>query len=205
MFRKSRDATFFGENGIFGNFADMRVITLDPGRFNDACNRLEHLVTASGFEPDLVVGISSGGEYVAEVMYHAKEHTTVTCRRPGTAGKQRHSKTLGLLKRLPRPLLNGMRITEALVLKRRKPASVTPHIEEPDKVAKARCILLVDDAIDSGLTMQTVVQALSGINKDADIRTAVITVTTAHPLIRPQYTLFDNRTLIRFPWSIDNR
>ena len=33
---------------------------------------------------------------------------------------------------------------------------------------------------------------------------AVVTVTSVKPLIMPDYFLYNNRTLVRFPWSIDN-
>ena len=36
-----------------------------------------------------------------------------------------------------------------------------------------------------------------------DLKIAVITVTTATPAVEPDYCKYHNRTLIRFPWSID--
>lgn len=64
-------------------------------------------------------------------------------------------------------------------------------------------MLLVDDAVDSGTTMLRVAEALRCGNPEIELRTAVITVTTAAPLLRPDYTIYDDRTLIRFPWSMD--
>ena len=43
----------------------MRVLTLDSAAFGRICRELAGLVVASGFEPQLIVGIRRGGEYVA--------------------------------------------------------------------------------------------------------------------------------------------
>ena len=64
-------------------------------------------------------------------------------------------------------------------------------------------ILVIDDAIDSGDTLFAIATTLKDMNPDARIDIAVMTETTRHPRIRANYTLYRNRTLIRFPWSND--
>ena len=68
-----------------------------------------------------------------------------------------------------------------------------------------RSILIVDDAVDSGKTLKTIVDEVRKKYLTAEIKTAVITVTTKQPIILPDYYLFYNHTLIRFPWSADSR
>lgn len=71
-------------------------------------------------------------------------------------------------------------------------------------VSKAGRILIVDDAVDSGATLLRVAETLRSASPEAQIASAVITVTTRNPAIKPDYTLYNDRTLIRFPWSADN-
>ena len=64
-------------------------------------------------------------------------------------------------------------------------------------------ILVIDDAIDSGDTLAAIVKTLRQTNPYVSVSIAVITETTRRPRIRANYTLYRNRTLIRFPWSND--
>ena len=68
---------------------------------------------------------------------------------------------------------------------------------------RKRKVLLVDDAIDSGATLLLIKQYLLNEFPDIDVKIAVITVTTRHPLVMADYYRYNNRTLIRFPWSND--
>ena len=65
-------------------------------------------------------------------------------------------------------------------------------------------ILIVDDACDSGSTLRAVMDAVRKISPErVVIKTAVITTTTYRPVVSPDFSLYRNRTLIRFPWSKD--
>jgi hypoxanthine phosphoribosyltransferase len=70
---------------------------------------------------------------------------------------------------------------------------------------KPPSLLIVDDAVDTGATLSQVIDAVRRhAPSGSRVRSAVITVTTDWPLIRPDFTLF-NRQLCRFPWSMDAR
>lgn len=184
----------------------MRVLTLDSAAFGRACRELAGLVAASGFEPQLIVGIRRGGEYVACEMRPCFSRAAlgfVGLQRPSTSRKRMFGKVLG---RLPRPLLDRLRIIEAYVLAgRHRSVSDLPPFQLPSSLTGLGQIrvLLVDDAVDSGTTMLRVAEALRCGNPEIELRTAAITVTTAAPLTRPDYAIYDDRTLIRFPWSMD--
>jgi len=77
-----------------------KVLTFDKLRFAAECRRLEAAVVASGFVPDVVLGIESGGRYVAELIFDGVEHCYVSLRRPGTAAKQ--GALTKVLRRMPR-------------------------------------------------------------------------------------------------------
>ena len=68
-------------------------------------------------------------------------------------------------------------------------------------------LLVIDDAVDSGLTLKYVVGVLrASCNFPVEIFTAAITATrvSAERAVDPDFVLFDG-TLIRFPWSTDYR
>ena len=88
----------------------MRVLTLDSAAFGRICRELAGLVVASGFEPQLIVGIRRGGEYVACEMRPCFSRAAlgfVGLQRPSTSRKRMFGKVLG---RLPRPLLDRLRL-----------------------------------------------------------------------------------------------
>ena len=64
-------------------------------------------------------------------------------------------------------------------------------------------ILLVDDAIDSGATLNLIKEHIHKNYQNSNIKIAVITITTKEPIISADYYIYNNRTLIRFPWSND--
>jgi len=178
----------------------MKVLTFTPEIFARECRRLERL---AGTAPDLVVGIASGGVHVAERIFPAAPHVSVSCRRPSTATKTRMEPVFKLIRLLPLAVRDRLRVFEATRLRRSRPHPM-PSVNVPDAARHARDILVVDDAVDSGATMRAVTEAIRTANPGARIRTAAITVTTPMPLIWPDMTLYTN-VLIRFPWARDYR
>ncbi len=182
----------------------MRVITLDNARFESACRQLES--ACADHEPDLIVGIATGGVYVAERMFDGVPHVSILKQRRSTARKT--ASVSRLLRLLPVPVSNLMRMCESRLLSWRKPkpAAAVKLDEMTCRAVKAsRRVLVVDDAVDSGVTLDAVLRGVAAVEGEREIRSAVVTVTTSHPLVHPNYTLYNNHTLIRFPWSKDNQ
>lgn len=179
-----------------------RVMTLDRQAFAEVCIRLERLIRGSGFAPDAVLSVATGGIYVGELLFRGVPHFETRLQRPSTRFKTPRLK--GLVRRLPQPVLDAMRVAEAGVLDLlpTRPVDIS-RVTVPAGVTGSGRILVVDDAVDSGATLDGVLRALRGAAPKADIRSAAVTVTTAHPLARPDYAVFNNFTLIRFPWSMD--
>lgn len=179
----------------------MRVITLNDEKFALACQRLMARVHSQGYEPDAVIGIITGGALVAEKIRGTLGGYNVDYSRPTSRGKK--SICRGWLKKLPRPVLNFLRILESKCLTHHPKESRgdVPGIESKDY----KRILLVDDAVDSGATLKAVTEALMKAMPQAQIKTAVITVTFRHPIVLPDFCLYNDGTLIRFPWSLDYR
>lgn len=180
----------------------MKVITLNNILFIEHCKKLETIIRAS-FTPDLVVGIASGGVNVAQNIFSEIPHAQILLQRPSTDSKKKVSIFINLLKYLPLSLRNFLRIVEAKALSLNKSEKLKDVNIDIDNLEKFKRILLVDDAVDSGITLKSVLTSLSKISSDSEIQTAVITVTTPSPSIQPTYALYNNKTLIRFPWSKD--
>lgn len=196
----------------------MQVITLNQEALEVAAARLAEKVAAgcSGRPYDIIIGIKRGGSYVCDAFCHAFPETLcgkrydVALQRPST--RKKGCLVRIILKQLPVKVLDLMRMAESRLLLFRnhhKKECVTPQvaIDLELKVIVAETenprILLIDDAIDSGHTLSAVIATLKNINPSAAIETAVITETTDSPIVRADYSIYCNRTLIRFPWSND--
>jgi hypoxanthine phosphoribosyltransferase len=192
------------------------VRTLGRADFDAACASLMRMVAAS-YSPTLLIGIRTGGLVVAESMARAAAGSLpvlpLTCQRAGTATKSRLPFLHQLLAVLPRGVVDALRLLEHRLLSpRRKRLAKKPNIDHTEATAigaqlatthSQHRLLVVDDAVDSGVTLETVVGLLrSSCPADTDIRSAVITVTLEAPRAEPDYALYRG-VLCRFPWSFD--
>jgi hypoxanthine phosphoribosyltransferase len=189
--------------------------TLGRTTFDAACAELTIMV-GRDYAPALLVGVRTGGFVVAETMARMTSLPVLplTCRRPTTALKSLVPGLKPLLSALPEPLLNALRRAEhrAIAGHRRAGQAIQIDLAEAaaiaDRLRTSGCgarVLVVDDAVDSGVTLATVLQTLRAICPPATaLRTAVITVTTEDPVVAPDYALYRG-VLCRFPWSFDAR
>lgn len=180
----------------------MRVITLNSEELNRHAAMLQD--KCIDFQPDMVVGIANGGVRLANLLYSGIPHASIDCHRPSTQRKQGKA-ARWILRHLPYWVLDQLRICEARLLSRKsqQPAQVRITPAHAEAIAQARRILLVDDAVDSGRTLQACLRQLAAIAPNANIKSAAITTTTSRPAAKPDIFIYDNFTLIRFPWSID--
>lgn len=192
------------------------VRTLDPPRFALACAYLMRTVLTE-YPPDLLVGIRTGGFVVAEAMARAVPVAPpvfpLTCRRAGTAAKARFGLLPTILAALPQPIVDSLRVMEhRLLAPRRRSRAIVQHIDHEEAAAIGRHlaerpaparVLVVDDAVDSGVTLATVLRLLrQTCPEHTEIRSAAVTVTLDSPLAEPDFALFRG-VLCRFPWSFD--
>lgn len=191
----------------------MAVVTFNPTLLAEACHQLSCRVKAGGFTPSLLIGIQHGGAEVARRMrndFPEAAYCEVRLSRPGTEQKS-NGLTHRLLQHLPLWICNTLRIVESRINEWRSkgkdpvrigtirlPQDITSTLSNPS-------ILLIDDAIDTGATIQQARLQLLKQFPDITIRVAVITVTIPHPICDADFCLYHNRTLCRFPWSNDYR
>jgi hypoxanthine phosphoribosyltransferase len=193
------------------------ILSFDRRGFDDACAELMRLVVEDGL-PDALIGIRTGGFYVADAMADAMNQSmpvlSVTCRRPSTRYKGGLSGLKAIIAKLPRPIVDRLRMIEHAVLTRRsRPTRQVDFQFDAAEIAALDIwleqagshprIVIVDDAVDSGATLSHVLRLVTDrAPAGATICCAVITVTTAQPLIQPDYALY-RQQLCRFPWSLD--
>lgn len=160
-------------------------------------------------KPDLVVAILNGGGFVLEEFKSNQNLKGVTCK---TVKVQRLSTTKGVkqkaivkrfLKVLPYSILNIIRVlehkTNNKITNRDSLGEIDFDFTENED---AQHILVLDDALDSGTTMQIVTQSLEAYFPKASIKSAVVAWTNSESAFSPDYYNLKN-TLVRFPWSLD--
>ncbi len=184
----------------------MKVVTLNREEFERATQRLFLEIMATELWPDVIVGIAHGGEEVADSLsqyFPDSRICIVKCCRPVSRNKKLLSPILrylpskvNILLRQIESRLNTMRPDDSRTLEKGIEDSMSILYDVPK-------VLVVDDAVDSGQTLKTVVDEVRRVWPGARIWTAAMTVTTEHPVVKPNIVLYKEPTLIRFPWSAD--
>ena len=193
----------------------MQVITLNDKALTSLSVQLAQKVLTSSWEPELIIGIRTGGIYVAQPLYeeisqhYESQYNTVSLSRISTQRKKKINISK-ILKKLPYFLLDFLRNLEVLLFEktktkqyvpnREKEINITPELEE--QISSSSKILLVDDAVDTGTTLLAIKNKLLSINPDMTVKTAVLTITHKTSFIDTDFYIY-NRVLLRCPWSED--
>lgn len=164
------------------------------------------------YQPDVVVAIRSGGLVVAQQMLKTQGGAEpllidVLAQRPNT--KHKNSIKLDkILAYLPSWLCDFLRIMEMqYAIKRFNRHDFSKRdviIEEryQTDIKMAQRILVIDDAVDSGITLMSVLELIKQLSPHAEIKSAALTVTFPAPLVEPDFLLY-RHVLLRFPWAAD--
>lgn len=178
-----------------------KVLSLDWTSFAEACAKLRLMVDKSGYFPDVVVGIPRGGCYLVDQGWSDCETLSIEILKPD--GFSLKNKIGRLVRLLPLTLRDGLRIWEAKRLIRRTGHMASVIVNVPKLPKSVKRVLLVDDALDSGATFASVVNAFKSVNPEVEIKSLCITITGNRPLYKTDYYLYNDSTLVRMPWSID--
>ena len=170
----------------------MKVITLTDDEFSIACKKLYY--ECNNNAPQVIVSIATGGDYVADEMrrYSDASFVSIAKKRPSTKRKNSFlgGMFLNIISTLPYWLLNGIRNFEHQILTRKNTENIcidTIALTFDSKIFKDSRVLIVDDAIDTGLTMASVKHSL--LTKYPEINNIIIAAlvqTTKNPVI-PSY------------------
>lgn len=193
----------------------MRVVTLDKEQFDSACVQLgEKMVNDS--EPVAIIGVLTGGSIVAKNIYASLlgdlpelKYFDISASRTSSIAKRKIN--VGrLFRMLPGYVLNLLRVFEHYHLRfiMRFRAKFERHVQLNTLLRdyledlSDGCVYIVDDAIDSGSTIEGVVTMLKDINSKLNYKIAALVITQNESLVSPDVSLYQN-VLIRFPWSSD--
>ena len=196
----------------------MKVLTFLGEDFDNLCRQLTSLVLKKNFAPDLVVGILTGGGIIGRISYdefckrienHHVCYTEVKLQRPSTISKDKNN-VGSILSKMPSWLLNFLRIAEVTYYEikvrfiKPKREGVLKLDESIETMLKegGKKVLLIDDCIDTGYTLKIIKEYFMYYYPGNDFRIAVATVSHCHPVVLPDYQLY-NRVLLRFPWAND--
>ncbi|MDE6369618.1 MAG: hypothetical protein K2K94_10320 [Muribaculaceae bacterium] len=178
-----------------------KVISLDWQSFSAACKKLRMAIDNSGFKPDAVIAIPRGGSNLLLYGWHDISNIEITILKPSKFSLKKYASKI--LRSLPLALRNRLRIWDANRLVKRTGHMADTVIKLPAIDPSIKKLLILDDAVDSGATLQAIVSEIKFQRQDIDIRSAAITVTSENPVCMPDYYLYHNFTLVRMPWSID--
>ena len=182
----------------------MKVVSLLGSAFAESCRLLAQKISKD-YNPDLVIGVLTGGGYVGKEVFsslpHTKKRLYIETRIQRTNTKTKEKSIIRqIFKYSPIFLLDWMRMLEAVILEQ-KAKRKNPKRE--GVISFPQDVLLIDDAIDSGATLHLLKEYLEKHYANIVVKIAVITVTTPNPIVDADYFLFHDRVLVRFPWSND--
>lgn len=182
----------------------MIVLTLNTEDIEKCCEELLSKVENDGFNPDLVLAIRTGGAEVGRIFknYLPEGCAYLECSTHRQTSKIKKKYLKNILSRLPRPILDRLRIFEASTFKSKSRREIE-RVELPEGISNYKRILILDDAIDSGATIDAVRKAVSAQAPHASIKIATVTVTSMVPDMVADYYIYRDGSLIRFPWSMD--
>lgn len=186
--------------------------------FERACKRLAEIIEGSAESYDLYVGIATGGKFVAEkirdIISTSAPLMIVKRQRPSTRVKKKFWALEKIISILPTFIQDALRVVECRVAENifennrhlpRKKNTVeilTPNVRLPQD--GVRSILIIDDTVDSGATLEDVKNHVANMFPGSQIHTAALTVTHRNPLIRPDYVLHQH-AIVKCPWALDGR
>ena len=186
----------------------MRVITLDNTSLETHCESLADKIRKAGYQPDLILGVQTGGAVIAEKVFSilgSKNSRLSFCHPIRKSTSKKKSFLKDHLKKLPRFVLDFLRIIEYKFLFNRNERRNFASIELPSDLSDYKSILIVDDAVDSGATLKALTEKINAEYPEMQIKTAALTVTGADSAYMPDFYIYNDKTLLRFPWSADMR
>lgn len=190
----------------------MDIISLTHSDFDEQSLSLYKLVKSDGYNPELVISIATGGDFVVESFNLPSEIKSYSIKkqRVSTKTKDGASWFFYVLNKMPLFVANVLRRVEHAIRCWR--FDVGYENKENcncisygiDFYPDVKRILIVDDAVDTGETLRCICHCVQDLYQTAEIRTAVIVTTIKDSYFKPYYSLYEN-VLVRFPWSKDAR
>lgn len=186
----------------------MEVITLNRKELASKSRILYDKISENS---DLVVCIQNGGGYLLDFMnengYFEDKHILKIKKRRSLSIKKNAIAQI-IIRYLPCSLSNFLREWEYRNFKKIKSRQSSNYFEVDTNTLNKipansiKTILIIDDALDTGQTMELIIRKLNELFESVEIKIAVISWTMEDSIVQPDYYVFKN-VLVRFPWSLD--
>lgn len=180
----------------------MKVVLLED--LNDIAENLAIQVKKSGFDPDVVGYVERAGRLIGVPVAKklGKPAVSISASRKGSKSKEKFSFILKILPQWVKSFLRNIEIRLG-VHKRYSERLVAIH----GSLDGYSSILLIDDSIDTGNTIESIIKSLESVNiYRENVRVAAITTASIKylkPTILPDYFIFQDE-IIQCPWSTDS-
>lgn len=104
---------------------------------------------------------------------------------------------------LPKRFLNYLRLQEHRFLMKNHNLEREIHFTNSIPWQRYSQIWIIDDAVDTGRTLEAVLNSVKmEVNDCLKIKTLVVTTTSNQAKTKPDFSLY-HQVLVRFPWSLD--
>ncbi len=185
------------------NVKNKKVLDVDLALLKKMSIDLSKKIEAKGYIPDHILYVERAGILVGYEMskYFNRPVSGIISRRSGSSLKSKVKIILRMLPRFVTHFLRKLELKSSIhgINSNRRVVCRKPL---PPKYKK---ILVVDDALDTGLSLEAVLSWLKSHGfASALIKTAVLTTTGEEPHIVADFSLLD-KVICAFPWSYDSR
>lgn len=182
---------------------NIQVKEISLSELNHYSRELALRVEESGFIPQHVLYVERAGLLIGTAIAdHFK--CSISGIHASRSGGSTKSQLKIILRYLPRFVTHFLRRIE--MKSNIHGVKSERHISyEGNPPPKGKTILLVDDAIDTGHSVQKILNSLNSTGYEtAEIKVAVLTTTGSDPVRKADITLFD-QIICAYPWSYDSR
>lgn len=170
------------------------------------------------FEPDILIGIESGGVFLMNKMRQTEVFDaevifdSISIKRKSSNGVKKLTWIVFLVGISPEWLIKIARKVEMVLSETISKFKIPDRILHRDalsdltlaRIKKGCRILIVDDAVDTGKTLDIALVLFKEKYPKCIINTAVLTITHKNPILLPDFFLF-KRVILQFPWSLDKK
>lgn len=182
----------------------MKFLELSSKRLNRDLEEIFNDMENTNYRPELVIFLGKGGLYIGEFFsnkFNCRMEEILVQRQEPSLKKI----VKPLLSYLPKYLLKFMRNFEI---------NSNYHVKNENRIVNFNMdknhlkdyskILLVDDSIDSGFSMDIAKKKISELNNNAEIKIAALNIfDTSKSVIDTDFYLYNNTALMG-PWSLDS-
>ena len=184
----------------------MKYIELSRKDLEEQCNRWAHEIKKN-YQPDLIIYVAKAGYLIGKEMKNVFNVPLVgiSATREGNALKEVVGPIVSLMPNFVRNILISLELKSDTHSKNTERKIHYHEGLEKMKSQNIKSILVVDDSVDTGHSMKQVVDAISSLFGDVEIKIAGLNVwDKSRNIIDSDYALYKN-TVIKTPMSKDSK